>query len=95
MGDHNTGRPNPNLTTGLAGDQPGSVPYMGDPARAGLPVDENGDAVPLLFVSDGSGTGQDGDLVLAVPNASGGVDLAIAADLSGSLTVGIDVTGLF
>lgn len=94
MGDHNTGRENPNLTSGLAGDQPGSVPYMGDPTRSDLPVDENGDAVPLLFVSDGSGTGQDGDLVLAVPNGSDGVDLAIAADLSGSLSIGVDTTGL-
>lgn len=87
----------PNATTGLAGDQPGAVPILGsDPTRDELPVDENGDPVPLQYVSDGSSgvTGQGGDLVVAVPNGSGGVDIAISADLSGSLSVGLDPTGL-
>lgn len=84
----------PSDVTGLAGDQPGAVPYMGDPSRSALPIDENGDPVALLFLSDGTGTGDDGDLVLAVPNDSGGVDTVIASDLSASLTVGVDTTGL-
>lgn len=95
MATHSAARP-PNVTTGLAGDQPGAVPYLsGDPTRSELPIDENGDAVPLLFLSDGTGTGEDGDLVLAVPNSSDGVTAAVAADLSASLSVGIsDPTGL-
>lgn len=90
-------RASPAETTGLAGDQPGSVPILGsDPTRSDLPVDENGDAVPLLFVSDGSSgvTGEGGDLILSVPNGSGGVDTSVAVDLSASLTVGVDPTGL-
>lgn len=90
-------RAGPTETTGLAGDQPGSVPILDtDPTLSDLPIDENGDAVPLLFVSDGSTgvTGDGGDLVLAAPNGSSGVDVTVAADLSASITLGVDSTGL-
>lgn len=90
-----SGAPSPNLTTGLAGDQPGAVPILSsDPTLADLPTDENGDATPLLFMSDGTGTGQSGDLVLAAPNGSGGVDVTVASDTSGAITLGVDSTGL-
>lgn len=96
MASHSAGIPTPNATTGLAGDQPGALPYLsGDPANADLPVDENGDPVPLLFMSDGSGTGDDGDLVVAAPDGQGGVSVTLAADISGGISIGIgDGTGL-
>lgn len=79
-----------------AGDQPGAIPVLSsDPSRSELPVDANDDPVPLLFMSTGGGTGQAGDLILASPNGSGGVDVVVASDLSGSITLGIDGTGLF
>lgn len=90
-------RTDPGTTTQRAGDQPGATPYFDtDPTRTDLPHLADGTPVPLLYVSDGSTgvTGEDGDLILAVPNGSGGVDIAVAADLSGSLSVGIDTTGL-
>lgn len=96
MAQHTSATP-PNATTGLAGDQPGSIPvFSSDPTLSDLPIDENGDAVPILYMSDGSSgvTGQGGDLVLAAPDGSGGVDIVIANDLSGSISLGIDGTGL-
>lgn len=89
------GAPDPSATTGLAGDQPASVPIMsGDPTLSELPVDSNNDAVPILFMSDGTGTGQSGDIILAAPNGSGGVDTTVAVDASGAITLGVDATGL-
>lgn len=87
----------PGATTQRAGDQPGATPVLDtDPTRSDLPHEADGTPVPLLYVSDGSTgvTGEGGDLILATPNGSDGVDIAVAADLSGSLTVGIDPTGL-
>lgn len=94
MASHTSSNP-PNVTTGLAGDQPGATPILsGDPSRSELPTDENGDPVPLLFMSDGTGTGQSGDIILAAPNGSSGVDVVVAVDSSGSITLGVDGTGL-
>lgn len=96
MASHTSATP-PNVTTGLAGDQPGAIPvFSSDPTLSDLPIDENSDAVPILFMSDGSTgvTGQGGDLVLAAPDGSGSVDIVIANDLSGSISLGIDGTGL-
>lgn len=88
-------RASPTETTGMAGDQPGAVPIMsGDPTRDELPIDENGDPVPMLFMSDGTGTGESGDLILATPNDADGVDAVVAVDLSASITLGVDSTGL-
>lgn len=70
-----------------------AVPYLDtDPTRAQLPARKDGDPVPVVYVSDGSTgvTGDDGDLCLAVPNASGGVDVAVSADIGDLLTIGID-----
>lgn len=81
--------------TGEAGDQPSAVPPLeSDPTRSELPVDSNGDPVPILFTSTGGGTGQEGDLVYAAPNDSGGVDVTVASDTSGAITLGVDGTGL-
>lgn len=76
--------------TDLAADRPGATPYLsGDPSLSELPVDENGDRQALFYMSDGTGTGSDGDLCIAVPNGAGGVSVAIAASVSATLTVGL------
>lgn len=75
-----------------------AIPYLdADPTRDQLPVDVNGDPVPVQYVSDGSAdvTGDDGDKCLAVPNDSGGVDVAVGADIGDLVNIGIDPTGLF
>lgn len=85
----------PSDVTRLAGDQPSAVPPLSsDPTRDELPVDGNGDPVPILFTSTGGGTGEEGDLIYAAPDGSGGVDVTVAADTSAAITLGIDATGL-
>lgn len=74
-----------------------AVPYLAaDPTREQLPTREDGDPVPVVYVSDGSAdvTGNDGDLCVAVPNASGGVDVAVSADVGDLLNIGVDTGGL-
>lgn len=74
-----------------------AVPYLAsDPTRDQLPTTEDGTPMPVQYVSDGSSgvTGDDGDLILAVPNGSGGVDVAVNADIGDLLSVGIDTGGL-
>lgn len=88
----------PEVGSSVARAQPAAVPILAsDPAVGDLPTGENGDPVPIIYVSDGSAgvTGDSGDLILAAPNGSGGVDAAVAADISASITLGEDATGLF
>lgn len=80
-----------------AEDVGAAVPYLAaDPTREQLPTREDGDPVPVVYVSDGSAdvTGNDGDLCLAVPNASGGVDVAVSATTGDLVNLGIDTGGL-
>lgn len=87
----------PGVPSSTARAQPACIPVLDtDPTRSELPADENGDPVPILFFSDGSSgvTGDSGDLVVAVPNSSSGVDVVVASDISASITLGIDSTGL-
>lgn len=94
MASHTSATP-PNATTGLAGDQPGALPILSsDPSRSDLPTDENNDPVPLLYLNNGTTTGDTGDVMVAAPDGSGGVDIAVAGDTSASITLGVDGTGL-
>ena len=81
----------------VAANQPSPLPiFESDPSRSDLPTDSNADPVPIAYMSDGSTgvTGDSGDVVVAAPDGSGGVDTTVASNISTSITLGEDSTGL-
>lgn len=87
MADHTAGGA-AGVMTDNAGDQSGSLPILtSDPERSDLPTDQAGDRVALLYLANGGATGSSGDLVVAAPNASGGVDVTVAVALSATITL--------
>lgn len=76
-----------------------ALPYLdADPTRAQLPTTEDGDPMPVQYVSDGSTgvSGDSGDVCVAVPNDSGGVDVAVMADIGDLIAIdaSLDTGGL-
>ena len=81
----------------IASNQPSPLPiFQSDPSRSELPADSNADPVPIAYMSDGSTgvTGDSGDVAVAAPDGSGGVDTTVASNISASITLGEDSTGL-
>lgn len=90
MAGHTSANP-PNAVTGIAGDQPGSIPILADPPTASeLPTDDGGEPVGLIYLDQGTGI-----VKITVPDGAGGVATGNVLDLSASVSLGTgDVTGL-
>jgi len=87
----------PEANDSVASNQPSPLPiFATDPGRSDLPTDTNADPVPIAYMSDGSGgvTGDAGDVVVAAPDGSDGVDTVVASNISASITLGENATGL-
>lgn len=90
MAEHASANP-PNAVTGIAGDQPGSIPILSDPPTISeLPTDDSDEPVGLIYIDQGTGI-----IKATVPNGSGGVSTGNVLDLSGSISLSTgDLTGL-
>lgn len=84
MARHSGGNPPASAVTGDAGDQPGALPRInGDPTNEELPTDNSGLQVPLNYYDTSTDK-----IKYAVPDGSGGVNITVDVDLSGTLDLG-------
>lgn len=83
-------RASPADVTGMAGDQPGSIPILdGVPTYDELPHDETTDSpVGLIYLNSSTNM-----IEIATPNGSGGVANNTLLDISADVTIGDGLVG--